>query len=241
LGFYDEISKYYDYIFPTDMEEVNFLSDMSGDPPKYLLDIACGTGGYSLELIKLGYKVTAVDLDQKMVEELKNKAEKLNIDVVALQGNMLEIDKKIQDKFDLAFCIGNSLVHLDGEIEIGMFLKEVKGMLKEDGSLVIQIINYDRILKNKVSFLPTIKNAERGLEFSRTYRCDNEENKIFFKTVLKVDGKIIQNEIALYPILSDSLVYLASKAGFKNIKLYGNLEGGEFNKDNSYVLVLSAS
>lgn len=241
MGFYDEISKYYDYIFPTDKEEVDFLSNISGKPPKHLLDIACGTGGYSLELIKLGYKVTAVDLDRKMVEELKNKAKELNIDVNALQGNMLEIDKKIQNKFDLAFCIGNSLVHLDGEIEIEMFLKEVKGMLKENGSLVIQIINYDRILKNKVSFLPTIKNAERGLEFSRTYRYDDEKNKIFFKTVLKVDGEEIENEIALYPILSDNLVYLASKAGFKNINLNGDMAGGEFNKSSSYVLVMSAS
>jgi 2-polyprenyl-3-methyl-5-hydroxy-6-metoxy-1,4-benzoquinol methylase len=35
--------------------------------------VACGTGGYSLELAKQGYNVTAVDLDAEMVEKLKNK------------------------------------------------------------------------------------------------------------------------------------------------------------------------
>jgi len=241
MGFYDEISKYYDDIFPVDKEQVNFLSETSGKPPKYLLDIACGTGGYSLELAKLGYKVTAVDLDEKMVKELKNKAENLNIDIQAIQSNMLDIDKRINNKFDLAFCIGNSLVHLAGEREIEKFLKEMKGMLNENGSLIVQIINYDRVLENKVSFLPTIKNAERGLEFSRIYGYDSEKSKILFKTVLKVDGNIIENEIALYPILADNLVNLVHKAGFENVNIYGDLEGVEFNKNSSYVLVLSAS
>lgn len=241
MGFYDEISKYYDYIFPIDKEEVDFLSNVSGKPPKYLLDIACGTGGYSIELAKLGYKVTAVDLDEKMVEELRNKAEDLNIDIHAIQENMLDIYKKINNKFDLAFCIGNSLVHLDGEREIEIFLKEMKGMLNENGSLIIQIINYDRVLENKVTFLPTIKNDDRGLEFSRIYGYDNQKNKILFKTVLKVDGNTIENEIALFPILADNLVNLVHKAGFKKVNMYGDLEGGEFNKNSSYVLVLSAS
>lgn len=241
MGFYDEISHYYDDIFPVGEEEIAFISKTSGKSPKYLLDIACGTGGYSLELAKLGHKVTAVDLDNNMIEELKYKAENMNIDVRAIQVNMLDIDKKIQGKFDLAFCIGNSLVHLNGEREIEMFLKEVNGMLKENGSLVIQIINYDRILHDHISRLPTIVNEKRKLSFQRIYRWDNEKNKIFFKTVLEADGKTIENEIALYPILADNLVNLLQKTGFKNINLYGDMEGGEFNKNSSYVLVLSAS
>lgn len=54
-----------------------------------------------------------------------------------------------------------------------------------------------------------------------------------------MDEKIIENEIALYPVLSDNPVYLAS--GFKNINLHGDMVWGEFNKSSSYVLVMSAS
>lgn len=54
-----------------------------------------------------------------------------------------------------------------------------------------------------------------------------------------MDEKIIENEIALYPVLSDKLVYLAS--GFKNINLHGDMAWREFNKSSSNVLVMSAS
>jgi len=62
MGFYEEISKYYDYIFPVGKEQINFITKVAGEGPKSVLDIACGTGGYALELAKQGYAVTAVDL-----------------------------------------------------------------------------------------------------------------------------------------------------------------------------------
>lgn len=241
MGFYDEISKYYDDIFKDDKETVDFLAENSGKPPKSLLDIACGTGSYSLELAKIGYDVSAIDLDNKMIEQLKIKAKRMNIQVKAVQGNMLETDEKINGKFDLIFCIGNSLVHLDGEEEIEIFLKKVKYMLKEKGRLIIQIINYDRILDFQVSSLPIIKNRGKHLEFQRIYSYDKGKNKIYFKTVLKAEGRTVENEIILYPLRADNLVYLLKKAGFTDAVLYGDMRGRTFNKSSSYSLVVSAS
>ena len=42
-------------------------------------------------------------------------------------------------------------------------------MLENDGELVIQIVNYDRIVKFDVTELPTIKNSQIPLEFIRHY------------------------------------------------------------------------
>lgn len=241
MGFYEEISKYYDYIFPVGKEQINFVTKVAGEGPKSVLDIACGTGGYALELAKQGYAVTAVDLDSKMVEELKDKTLKSDLDIEALQGSMLELSSKISSKYDVAFCIGNSLVHLDGEKEIEKFFREMKGLLKEEGKLIIQIINYDRVLSKNVQFLPTIENKEVGLTFQRLYRYDEILNKVFFKTILEVEGKKIENEIPLYPALSEDLEKLLRKAGFKDVKLYGDFKGNDFEKDNSYALVVVAS
>lgn len=241
MGFYEEISKYYDYIFPVGKEQINFVTKVAGEGQKSVLDIACGTGGYALELAKKGYAVTAVDLDSKMVEELKGKSLKSNLDIEALQGNMLELSSKVSSKYDVAFCIGNSMVHLDGHEEIEKFFREMKGLLKEEGKLIIQIINYDRVLSKNVQFLPTIENKEVGLTFQRLYRYDEILNKVFFKTILEVEGKKIENEIPLYPALSEDLEKLLRKAGFKDVKLYGDFKGNDFEKHNSYALVVVAS
>ncbi|AOT72047.1 class I SAM-dependent methyltransferase [Geosporobacter ferrireducens] len=241
MGFYEEISKYYDYIFPVGKEQVNFIMKVVGKPPKALLDVACGTGGYAIEFAKQGYAVTAIDLDSKMIEALRTKILSHSLTINALQGNMLELSNQLNTKYDLAFCIGNSLVHLDEEKEIEIFLKEMKSSLNTEGSLVIQVINYDRVLANNVRSLPTIENEEIGLKFKRIYRHDPAINKIFFKTILEVGGNVIENEIPLYPILADNIVALLSNAGYNKVQLYGDFKGSEFDKNNSYALVLVAS
>lgn len=115
--FYTRIADYYDNIFPTGEAQLQLISKTAGQPPKDILDVACGSGGYSNGLSDMGYRITAIDLDEKMVESLKEKDD--NIDARVL--NMLHIEQ-LPGKYDLIFCIGNSLVHLNDPGEIGAFL-----------------------------------------------------------------------------------------------------------------------
>ncbi len=240
MGFYEEISKYYDYIFPTGEEQVKFLKEVAGNPPKAVLDIACGTGGYALELARQGYNVTASDLDAEMVHQLGQKVQESEFTISFLQSNMLELQKKLSDKFNLAFCIGNSVVHLENLLQIKDFLVNAKKLLEADGSLVIQIINFDRILLRDIKSLPTIEDKDIGLTFERNYNYDKQNNIIFFNTKLSVEGQIFENEIPLYPLLQDELVDAVTEAGFKKVKLFGDFNGNEYDKYNSFMLVLWA-
>lgn len=241
MSFYEEISSYYDYIFPTGKDQINFIREIAGNPPKTLLDIACGTGGYSVELAKLGYEVTAADIDIKMVEMLRNKLRDKNYKVNCIVAGMLELKEKLQAKFELAFCIGNSIVHLDRRNDIQLFLKAARGILNKGGNLVLQIINFDRVLHKGISELPAIINDEIGLTFERFYRFDKERDRIFFKTILTVEDKKIENEIPLFPLMSGDAVTMLKDAGFKKVKLFGDFNRSEFDKYDSYILVIWAS
>ena len=238
MGFYQEISKYYDYIFPVSNEIVDFIGRTAGNPPKSILDVACGTGGYSIELADKGYEVTAVDLDREMIESLNAKK---NSKVKFFQGDMLRLKDKLNPRsFDTIFCIGNSLVHLDNLSHIGNFFADSKGILKEDGSLIIQTINYDRVISKEVKSLPTIYNNDIGLLFERVYRYDKEANKVYFKTVLTVGNNKIQNEIPLHPLLFSETQKILMDAGFKKIDFYGDFKNNIYEKDNSYMLIIHA-
>jgi glycine/sarcosine N-methyltransferase len=85
MGFYEQISKYYDYIFPTGKDQVNFIKETAGQPPKKILDVACGSGGYSMELAKSGYAVTGIDLDAEMVNKAKEKAVNQGLNITILK------------------------------------------------------------------------------------------------------------------------------------------------------------
>lgn len=240
MGFYEQISQYYDYIFPTGDEQIRFIKEVAGKPPKTILDIACGTGGYSLELAKQGYLLTAADLDAEMVRQLGLKAETARIPIKSIQTNMLDLERKISDKFDLAFCIGNSIVHLQNLEQIKSFICNIKNLLNNDGSLILQIINFDRVLLKDINSLPTITDESIGLTFERKYSYNKQQHTMYFKTNLIVDNKSFENEIPLYPLQEEELLQAVTDAGFKKVKLFGDFAGNAFDKYNSYMLVLWA-
>jgi 2-polyprenyl-3-methyl-5-hydroxy-6-metoxy-1,4-benzoquinol methylase len=241
MGFYEEISKYYDYIFPVSTETVDFLIAKIGSRPKSILDVACGTGGYSLELEKHGYNMTAVDLDKAMIEGLREKALSSGSKVKYLQANMLELKEKLPHKgFDVVFCIGNSVVHLDNNNEISEFFNNTKSVLSDNGTLIIQTINFDRVLSKGITSLPTIFNDTIGLKFERLYRYDHLINKVFFKTILTVEDKKIENEIPLTPLKFDETEHMLKKAGFTDIAAFGGFDGSEFQNENSFLMIIKA-
>ncbi|MDP4183025.1 MAG: methyltransferase domain-containing protein, partial [Bacillota bacterium] len=220
---------------------LRFINDIAGEPPRSLLDIACGTGSYSIKLAKKGFDITAVDLDAAMIEQLSEKVKKKNLNIKFITSNMLELkDKLYGSLYDLAFCIGNSVVHLSSKEDILKFLYSTKQLVKKNGNIIIQIINFDRVILSNINSLPPITNQEIGLEFKRFYRYDKENNLVFFRTVLSVDNKTIENEIQLYPLLSEDLLNMLKEVGYKNISFFGDFNRNEFDKLNSFMLVLNA-
>lgn len=243
MGFYEEISRYYDLIFPVGEEQVKFIKEAAGPEGSKVLDVACGAGGYSAVLAEAGYRMTAVDIDSAMVERAREKFEGRSLTVHTEQADMRELAGSVTGKFRCAFCIGNSIVHLGSTGDILTALKQMYGLLEESGTLVLQIINYDRILKQGVNELPPIHDPAAGIDFIRKYQYDKEKGVVNFNTVLKVDRegspKIFENSIGLLPLLSNKMMELLEQARFKKIKFYGDFNKAPFT-DSSYMLVAKA-
>lgn len=234
MSFYKSIATYYDDIFSPSENQISFIKNTIGNPPKDVLDLACGTGSLAIKLSQLGYDVTGIDLDEQMIKVAQNKTQ----DVLFLNDNMLTFNHS--KKYDGIYCIGNSLVHLNSLAEITMFFLNVKTHLKENGTITIQIINYDRILKNKIDHLPTIYNVGKNLTFVRKYQYDKKNHKIIFMTELKVKDLLIKNTVNLYPLTSTELKLILNKAGFKDINLYGDFAFNKYEEATSYALIVNA-
>ncbi|OEH84692.1 hypothetical protein BHU72_07585 [Desulfuribacillus stibiiarsenatis] len=234
-NFYTEISKYYDEIFPTGSAQISLIQELAGEAPKDILDVACGTGGYSLGLKEAGYNITAIDLDEGMIEGLKQKDPAIDVHVL----NMLDIEQ-LNKKFDVIFCIGNSLVHLDNNEEIGKFFAICKKCLKPQGKILLQIVNYDRVLIKNIESLPLIKNDKVPLTFERYYEYLEHTHKINFKSILKVDGQELENQVYLHPIQYCDIYELLDNLGYTDIEFYGSFKKDRFDSLESLPLIVTA-
>lgn len=243
MTFYEQISKYYDYIFPTGAEQLEFIKGSAGPAPKKLLDIACGSGGYSVELAKQGYLMTALDYDAGMVGLAREKAQQGNLHLKVMQCDMKKLGQCVEESFDGVFCIGNSIVHLGSHNEIEVALKQMHDTLNPGGKLILQVINYDRIIEFGINELPVLENGEIGLRFIRKYEFDEDKGLIRFITKLDIANEDINesynNSIELLPLQSGQLSQLLKNSGFERFRFYGDFKGSEYSVD-SYLLVVEA-
>ncbi|SHK12037.1 class I SAM-dependent methyltransferase [Paramaledivibacter caminithermalis] len=237
MTFYEELSKYYDIVFPLGKLKLEFMIKSFKDKKK-ILDLAAGTGNYSISLSKLGYNVIAVDLDGEMIKKIETKNRKEKTNVIAFKLDMKDIDRLKDYKFDGIICIGNSLVHLDSAKEIKDVLGKMYSLLNQNGVVILQIVNYDRILRYDIKELPPIDRLEYGVRFIRNYKLEGD--KILFKTKLIINNnRTYDNCIKLYPLQSQALVNMLKEVGFKDIKLYGGFDEKEYTLD-SFPLVVKA-
>ena len=248
MKFYRVLSKYYDSIFPFDQTTFTFL--LHNLPPQSrVLDIACGTGTYSIPLAEAGCAVTGIDADPSMIENAREKDTACKVKFIAAPMEKIE-GIFPSSSFDGAFCIGNSLVHLTDLEYVEKFFEDTGTILKKGGKLIVQIINFDRILNKRLPGLPAI-NAP-GIEFIRRYRASEEEEltgseeKVIFDTELVVKQSEgaenrMHQEVQLLALRKESLVAAVETAGFQDVRLFGSFEGSPFNPEESVPLIFSAT
>jgi len=240
MDFYESISAWYDFLFPVEPATVDFLAARAR-PGSRVLDLACGTAGQALALAARGFQVIGVDLDAAMIREAGLKAGDASVELRVM--DMQEAGRRLEPGFSLVYCIGNSLVHLQDEEQIGRVLFDARMLLEPEGTLVVQIIHYDRILSEGLSALPTLRDPERGLEFERNYDYDGAGRVVEFRTVLSVreGGRVrrIENRVPLRILRREALERLVRQAGFGRLSWFGGFDGRPLGAD-SLPLILEA-
>lgn len=228
--FYSSIVDYYEKIFEVNSQQIDFLLENN---PKTALDIACATGSTMELLRKGGVEVTGIDLDPMFVGRAKEKG----LDVKVL--NMLDLEEE-ERTFDLVYCIGNSIAHLEGHNQLEIFLRKAYNKVKEGGELVISFINFEPFLKGKpdeqglLGNLPTIE--KEGLSFVREYY--KEEDHIRFHTILKTNDREIENNERLFPFSKEEVLKQFEEKGFNKIEVYGSFNKDDFDIEKSMSIII---
>ncbi|WP_029452991.1 class I SAM-dependent methyltransferase [Clostridium algidicarnis] len=241
MSFYEELSNYYDTIFEKSDMTLKFLTENLKENYR-AIDLACGSGTYAIELGKMNIEVLGIDLDESMINLSKDKS--IGIEKVSfINSDMLNLKDISNMKYNSIFCIGNSLVHITDKNKIKTLFKDVYNMLDAGGEFIVQIINYDRIIKYDINELPIIKREDKGLEFARKYKHNEKKKIINFNselTIKKDNEKIsYKNSVELLPIMKEELEYMLLDSGFKNINFYGGFNKSSYTYD-SYATVVRA-
>lgn len=204
------------------------------------VDAGSGTGFHTLLLARLGVDVTAVDISPAMMRRLAENAMSLGLAVHTAQGSLRDLPSLFPGTADALFCMGNTLPHLLSEEELAETLRGFARVIRSDGLLLLQLLNYDRIMRRRERIQHV--REEGNLTFIRFY--DYEDPLIRFNLVrLERTPGGIRHRLAavpLMPIRSTGLREALGRAGYGNVELFGDIALGGFEPDTSVDLVVLA-
>jgi SAM-dependent methyltransferase len=104
-------------------------------PDAKFLDVPCGFGRHTLELLAKGYDVTAIDLANETTRRLKEESVRYGTSVRVMQKDMRNLG--FESEFDCAYCLGNSFGYFNRQGTKDFFGSVAKA-LKPGGRFLLE-------------------------------------------------------------------------------------------------------
>ncbi len=214
--------------------------------PRHVLDAACGTGMHAVALARRGWQVAGTDLSPEMIARARANARAAGVEVRFEVAGFGELHAHLGAGFDGLLCLGNSLPHILTPPALCIALADFAACLRPGGVLMVQNLNYDRILARRERWMEpqAYREGEQEWLFLRFYDFDPDGLLTFnIVRLYRAGGPWEQRALStrLWPLRRGELTGALTEAGFTAITLYGNMQGAPFDPDRSPNLVVVAT
>lgn len=137
---------------------------------KTAIDLGAGNGVQSIALQELEFKVTALDFNQQLLNELKSNPRAGGIDTQL--GDIRQILKFKALKPELIICAGDTITHLESKGELKQLLKDIQEVLVGKGILILTFRDYSTELDDQTRFIPVKSSDDKILTCILEYQIE---------------------------------------------------------------------
>ncbi len=232
MSFYSEFATHYERVFPLREGTLAFLR-MRLPSAGRVLDLGCGTGHYCGALAAAGLQAVGIDLDPLMIAAAQ-------VAYPAAEFHVLDLRDvaALAPPFGGAYCIGNVLPHL-APAEVEDLLRSLRAVLSLGAPLIIQTVNFDRLLPLREPHQFPDLDAGGGIVFRRRY-LPTDGDAVRFVTELREDDRVLfAGEETLWPWHAADLIAAGVAAGLEPVDHCGDFAGTPFVPHDSGANVLT--
>ena len=182
LLYYKTMAPYYDLIIPRDIKGVcdsveRFIGKHS--KTEEILDLGCGTGRFSIELAKRGYKITGLDIADEMLEVAIANARKANVNIRFIKGDIRSF--RLGNKIDIIWARG-SIGDLMGINDVKNAINNVRNNLSKKGLFIFDVRSDENIVGER---------SGRSKHEARIFKKGNKTIMFKFKRDVSRRSKIV--------------------------------------------------
>ncbi len=203
------------------------------EPGAHFLDLCCGIGRHSLELARRGFQVTGVDRTVSYLEKARNQAEKENLDIEFVRGDMRTFSRK--DCFDLVISMYTSFSFFEDPEEDKKVIENIYTSLKPGGKCIIQTHGKETLAR---IFQERDWHEQDGVLMLVERKVNQnwgwmQNHFIVFKDSERIEGKFSHR---LY--CGTEMAALLTGCGFSKVDIYGDLDGSPYDNKARFMITL---
>ena len=226
---------YPEHGFAQATKQADALLALAAPQGRCVLDLCCGPGRFAVPLAERGCRVTGVDRTAFCLDRARERAQAAKVDVEWVLSDMRAFARP--EAFDLALCLGTSFGYFrDAGDEIRV-LANLNASLRPGGACVIDVRGKERIARQ---FQPTTSDTlpDGSLLIQRNEVRDDWTRIRTEWIVVRGDrARRFMLDVAIYS--GRELVDRLERAGFRDVALYGSLDGDRYGLDSERLIAVA--
>ncbi len=194
---------------------------------KAVLDLCCGPGRCSIALAKNGFRVTGVDRTTYLLNKARAKARAARVKIEWVREDMRDFVRP--GAFDLVVSMFTSFGYFDDKGEDMRVLENMFASLRPGGACLIEILGKERLAK--VLQATTSSDLPDGTVMVERHKIFDDWTRVGNEWLIVRGGRVKTFKFHHTIYSGQELRDRLERAGFFEVRLYGNLDGDEYGPD----------
>ncbi len=203
------------------------------EPGARVLDLCCGPGRFSIELARLGFRVTSVDRTVLYLQEARMRARQAKLDVEFVHQDMRRFVRA--QAFDACINMYTSFGYFEDPDDDLRVCRHVHRSLRPGGRFLIQAGGKEWLARE---FLPRDWREEAGAFILEERKVLPGWTGLANRWVIIQKGRAHEFRFNLRIYSGGELSDVMMRAGFARVDLYGGLEGEPYDDKSRWLVAV---
>jgi len=215
---------------PEQVEKIEKLLDIK--PGARILDLPCGNGRHCLEFSERGYDVVGVDRTSRYIEAAKTKAEQRKLRAGFRVGDMREYC--MPNRFDVVLNLFGSFGYFE-DTDNRKVAENMYASLQPGGQFLIETMGKEILARN---FQEREWSEQGDLLVLSEKKITPHWERVETRWIVIRGAERFEHHVSIRSYSAVELSSLVSACGFRDVRVYGSLDGIEYDKDAQRLVVV---
>ena len=198
-----------------------------------ILDLCCGIGRHSLELSRRGFDVSGVDRTAAYIDKARLEAQNSDLDVEFVVGDMREF--YVPNNFDIIMNLFGSFGYFEDPEDDRKVVEHMYSSLRTGGKFLIETQGKEILARD---FQEREWSQEGDLLILSERKITHNWSCIETRWIVIRGAQRSEYQVSVRSYSAVELASLLYGCGFPEVRVYGNLDGAEYDQAAQRLVVV---